>query len=90
MSAGVNIKRIHNVIFASSSKSKIRVLQSIGRGLRKHDSKEHVVLWDFVDDFSYERKSGSLYKNYMYQHWEERLTFYNDQGFRYHNKVINI
>lgn len=90
MSAGVNIKRIHNVIFASSSKSKIRVLQSIGRGLRKHDSKEYVVLWDLVDSLSYINKNGREVFNYSMQHWHERLNFYKEQGFVYHNKEIKI
>jgi superfamily II DNA or RNA helicase len=90
MSAGVNIKRIHNVIFASSSKSKIRVLQSIGRGLRKHESKDCVVLWDLIDDLTYEKRTGSLSKNYMYQHWEERIKFYDDQGFKHHTKTIHV
>lgn len=90
MSAGVNIKRIHNVVFASSSKSKIRVLQSIGRGLRKHDSKEYVVLWDLIDDMTYEKRTGTIAKNYMYQHWEERIKFYDDQGFTYHNKELKL
>ena len=90
MSAGVNIKRIHNVVFASSSKSKIRVLQSIGRGLRKHDSKEYVVLWDLVDSLSYINKNGREVFNYSMQHWHERLNFYTDQGFKYHNTVIHL
>ena len=90
MSAGVNIKRIHNVIFASSSKSKIRVLQSIGRGLRTHASKEYVVLWDMIDDMTYEKRTGTIGKNYTYQHWEERMNYYNDQGFKYHNVEFNV
>ena len=51
MSTGVNIKNLHHVIFASPSKSRIRVLQSIGRGLRKAKNKESAKLHDISDDF---------------------------------------
>ena len=81
MSTGVNIRKIHNVIFGSSSKSEIRVLQSIGRGLRTHKSKEQLILWDLVDDFSYETKNGKRKYNYMVRHWEERYNFYGEQEF---------
>jgi superfamily II DNA or RNA helicase len=90
MSAGVNIKRIHNIIFASSSKSKIRVLQSIGRGLRKHESKDCVVLWDLVDCLDYKTRNSTEKFNYSMQHWHERLEYYKDQGFIYHNKELKI
>ena len=50
MSTGVSIKRLHHVVFASSSKSEIRVLQSVGRGLRMHETKDRVYVWDLVDD----------------------------------------
>jgi len=89
-SAGLNIKRIHNVIFASSSKSKIRVLQSIGRGLRTHESKEQVILWDLVDSLSYINRNNKEIFNYSMQHWHERLKYYTDQGFKYHNKSLEI
>lgn len=81
MSTGVNIKKIHNVVFGSSSKSEIRVLQSIGRGLRTHASKERLILWDLVDDFSYVSRNGKVRQNYMVKHWDERFVFYNEQEF---------
>ena len=49
-STGVNIRRINNIVFAAPSKSKIRVLQSIGRGLRTHKDKDSIRLFDIVDD----------------------------------------
>ena len=45
-STGINIKNLHNIVFASPSKSPIRVLQSIGRGLRKGVDKNEVKLFD--------------------------------------------
>ena len=90
VSTGINIKRIHNVIFASSSKSKIRVLQSIGRGLRTHESKDHVVIWDLIDDMSKVSKLGNVHKNYMVQHWEERQKYFIEQGFISHNLTIEV
>lgn len=82
MSTGVNIKNIHNVIFAASYKSKYKVLQSIGRGLRKSDAKTEVIIWDIVDDLSVIQGTGRrVLKNYVYKHYEERVLMYEDQGF---------
>ena len=49
-STGINIKNLHNIVFASPSKSRIRNLQSIGRVLRKGDNKTSAVLYDIADD----------------------------------------
>ena len=81
MSTGVNIKKIHNIIFGSSSMSEIRVLQSIGRGLRTHKSKERLILWDLIDDFSYITRNGKQKKNYMFKHWDARYLYYQEQEF---------
>ena len=51
-STGVNIKNLTNIIFASPTKSKIRVLQSVGRGLRTHADKERCNLYDITDRLS--------------------------------------
>ena len=60
-STGINIKNLHNVIFASPSKSRIRNLQSIGRVLRKGDRKSKATLYDIADDISYKsRKNYTL------------------------------
>lgn len=90
VSTGINIKRIHNVILASSSKSEIRVLQSIGRGLRTHANKEGVIIFDLIDDFSYENKNGNLTKNHVYKHWDERYKYYKEQEFPVYKKSVNL
>jgi superfamily II DNA or RNA helicase len=77
-STGVSIKRLHNVIFAHPTKSAVRVLQSIGRGLRKHELKEKMILYDIVDDL---RLQGKGKKNYCLTHFEERYTIYSEQQF---------
>jgi type I site-specific restriction endonuclease len=93
MSTGINIKRLHHVIFASSYRSKIKVLQSIGRGLRTHETKDKLIVWDIVDDLSWVHTWGDkevLHKNHVYNHWMNRLEYYDKQGFQYLTKKINI
>jgi len=93
LSTGVNIPRLHQVVFYSSYKSKIKVLQSIGRGLRKHESKSKLILWDIVDDLTYKTyRAGKeiLHKNYVYSHWLKRLSYYKKQGFKFVNKQIDL
>ena len=80
MSTGVNIKRLHHVIFASPSKSRVRVLQSIGRGLRKGKGKDNCTLYDIADDF---RKDKFSKENFTYRHLAERIKFYVDEDFTY-------
>ena len=79
MSTGVNIKNLHHVVFASPSKSRIRVLQSIGRGLRKAKGKSSVLLYDIADDY---RDQGSR-NNFTLNHLAERMRFYVDEDFEY-------
>jgi len=75
-STGVNIKNLHNVIFASPSKSRVRNLQSIGRVLRKGDNKTKAVLYDIADDITYKSR-----KNYTLNHLIERIKIYNEENF---------
>jgi len=75
-SVGVNIRNLHNIIFASPSKSRIRNLQSIGRGLRKSENKSMATLYDIADDLSY----GSSH-NYTLDHFEERKKIYKEEKF---------
>ena len=82
-STGINIKNLHNVIFASPSKSRIRNLQSIGRVLRKGNSKEKATLYDIADDISYKSR-----KNYTLNHLIERIKVYNEENFNY--EIVNI
>lgn len=77
-STGINIKNLHNLIFASPSKSRIRNLQSIGRILRKSDSKNKATLYDIADDMSYQNK-----KNYTLNHLIERIKVYTEENFNY-------
>jgi superfamily II DNA or RNA helicase len=76
---GINAPNIHHIVFASPSKSKIRVLQAIGRGLRKHSSKDRVVIWDLSDDLKYGK-----------EHLKLRIEHYNSVGFEFtvNTKVI--
>lgn len=106
LSTGVNVKRIHNVIFASSYKSKIKILQSIGRGLRTHADKNGVKIWDCVDSLLYKKKklqlsdkyifdeddieSDDVHINHVYKHWIQRLKYYKEQGFNFINKRVKL
>jgi superfamily II DNA or RNA helicase len=81
-STGVNIKKIDNVIFASPSKSRIRNLQSIGRGLRKTDGKTSMRLFDIADDLQCD--------NYTLNHLKERINIYNEEGFSYNIKQFDL
>ena len=82
-STGVNIKNLHNIIFASPSKSRIRNLQSIGRGLRTTEDKDKCNLYDIGDDLSWKNK-----KNYTLLHMIERIKIYNDEHFEY--KLVKV
>lgn len=81
MSTGVNIPKLHAVMLYSNSKSRIKVLQSIGRGLRKHNTKNKVIIYDIIDDLSYKTRNGKVKKNYCMQHYDERYDFYKEQEF---------
>ena len=77
-STGINIKNLHNIVFASPSKSRVRNLQSIGRVLRKGENKYQAVLYDIADDITYKSK-----KNYTLNHLIERIKIYNEEKFNY-------
>ena len=82
-STGINIKRLHNVIFASPSKSRVRNLQSIGRVLRKSSSKVKAILYDIADDCTKNER-----RNYTLNHFIERIKIYNEENFNY--EIISI
>ena len=84
-STGINIKNLHNVIFASPSKSRIRNLQSIGRVLRKSTNKVSATLYDIADDFTHKSR-----KNYTLNHLIERIKIYIDENFNYEIVQIKI
>jgi superfamily II DNA or RNA helicase len=82
-STGVSINKLHHMIAASPSKSKIKVLQSIGRMLRMHEEKEEAVLYDIVDDLSYKSQA-----NFTLNHFLERCKIYDTEKFEY--EIYNV
>jgi superfamily II DNA or RNA helicase len=84
-STGINIRNLHNIVFASPSKSRIRNLQSIGRGLRTSDTKKSANLYDISDDLTYKER-----KNYTLNHFMERIKIYTSEKFPYNIYTIPI
>ena len=84
-STGINIKNLHNVIFASPSKSRVRNLQSIGRILRKSTNKVKATLYDISDDCTYNSR-----KNYTLNHFIERIKIYNEENFNYEIVTVQL
>jgi len=86
-STGINIRNLHNIVFASPSKSRIRNLQSIGRGLRLSDNNQETVLYDITDDLRWKNR-----KNYAYRHHEDRMKIYEEEKFPYkiHNILLKV
>ena len=84
-STGINIKNLHNVVFASPSKSRIRNLQSIGRVLRKGKEKVSATLYDIADEIPNSNK-----RNYTLNHLVERIKIYNEENFNYEILSINL
>ena len=81
-STGINIRNLHNIIFASPYKSRIRNLQSIGRGLRTHESKAGAKLYDIADNFNN--------NNHTIKHFIKRIGIYNQEEFDYEIIKINL
>ena len=84
-STGINIRNLHNVVFSSPSKSRIRVLQSIGRGLRTNKNKDGATLLDIADDFTWKSR-----QNFTLRHFMERINIYNEEEFDYEIKNLPI
>lgn len=82
-STGVNIRNLHNIIFASPSKSRVRNLQSIGRGLRTSETKTSAVLYDISDDLKWKK-----HENYTIKHFQERMKIYAEEKFKF--KIYKI
>lgn len=78
MSTGVSINKLHNCVLISSSKSKIRVLQTIGRMMRMHSSKHDSYIYDIVDNL---QQSDNDKENYVMQHAQKRIEFYMNEKF---------
>lgn len=84
-STGINIVNLHNIILASPTKSKIRNLQSIGRGLRVGGDKTEVTLFDLADDLRYKS-----HVNHTLNHYMERIKIYNDERFPFKTHNIGL
>jgi superfamily II DNA or RNA helicase len=84
-STGVSINKLHHMIAASPSKSKIKVLQSIGRMLRMHSTKDEAILYDIIDSLEYKS-----HKNYTLKHFEERAKIYDAEKFDYSIHVVPL
>jgi len=84
-STGISIKRLHNIIFASPSKSRVRVLQSIGRQLRVSEHKQFAKLYDIGDDLSWKTR-----KNHTLRHFSERIKIYRSEKFEFRPIIIRM
>ena len=84
-STGINIKNIKNIIFTSPSKSVIRVLQSIGRGLRKAEDKDMVTVYDIGDDLRHKK-----YRNHALRHLDDRIIIYSNEKFTFVKRLIRL
>lgn len=76
-STGINIKNLHYILFASGGKAKIKTIQSIGRGLRLHKSKDQLIIFDIADSLQYGR-----------QHSAKRVEFYEKEHIEYGSRQI--
>jgi superfamily II DNA or RNA helicase len=84
-STGINLRNLHNIIFASPSKSRVRNLQSIGRGLRKSDTKTSATLYDIADDLRYKK-----HENFTLKHFAERIRIYSEEKFEFRIYKIEL
>jgi len=84
-STGISIKKIHNIFFTESFKSEVIIRQSIGRGLRQHESKDKVLIVDFVDDIRTDE-----WDNYLFKHGKARQSIYRQEKFDYNIKRVTF
>ena len=84
-STGINIKNLHSIIFASPSKSRVRNLQSIGRGLRISETKTAATLFDIADDLRYKK-----HENFTLKHFAERIKIYSEEKFDFRIYKIEL
>ena len=88
IATGTSIKNISNIFLTESYKSRIIVMQSLGRSMRLHKDKEYAIIYDFIDDFSV--RSSKKSKNYVLQHGEERITYYKQYYANANNGSFDI
>jgi len=84
-STGINIKNLHNIVFASPSKSQVKVLQSIGRGLRQSENGVATKLYDIADDMHIQS-----HKNFTLRHSAERIKIYTKEQFPYNIYQLDL
>lgn len=84
-STGINIRNLHNIIFAAPTKSQIKILQSIGRGLRISDNGQSTTVYDISDNFAWKKK-----KNFSLKHGAERVSIYDKEGFNYKIYTVKL
>tara|TARA_R110001592_G_scaffold120545_3_gene324979 strand:- start:55708 stop:57219 length:1512 start_codon:yes stop_codon:yes gene_type:complete len=90
-STGISIKNIHSIFFTESFKSEVIIRQSIGRGLRKHNTKDTVKIYDFVDDLRYKNVEEKLnWENYIHRHGRERIKIYKEEKFPFEIQKIKF
>lgn len=88
LSTGTNIRNLHNTIFCHPYKAQTKILQSIGRVLRKAAGKKKARLFDIGDDLTYISKRGAERVNMTMRHFLSRLQIYDKEGFEY--KLTNV
>lgn len=86
LSTGVNIRKLHNCIFASPLKAYTTITQSIGRGMRLYHLKKLFNVIDIVDDFGIRKPGGIFWKQYQHR----KNTSYNPESFPVYEKDVNI
>lgn len=84
-STGISIKKIHSIFFTESFKSEVIIRQSIGRGLRQHESKDKVLIVDFVDNIRTQE-----WDNYLWKHGKARQAIYKQEKFDYNIKRVSF
>ena len=84
-STGINIKNLHNLVFSAPTKSQIRVLQSLGRSLRKAENGQPAKIYDICDDFSWKTR-----KNYTLGHGIERIEIYEKEQLNFKTHPVQI
>ena len=90
LSTGINIKKLRNLVFLSSSKSYIEVIQSIGRVLRLHPDKKNAIIFDIVDDYTKTKKGKRKTENHGLRHFYQRLSYYQFQGFPIKEREVDL
>jgi len=89
VATGVNYKNLRHIVYCSSLKSYIKIVQSIGRGMRLHDKKSIVDVWDIVDDITYQAPRSEK-QNYVLKHFYERVEFYREAEYEILEKEIQL